>query len=149
MITANEIRDLIIQEQKETEETRQAHERNKQEAINFANSIMHKNLLASGRKTTWLFHEDKYNFHGGASLPIMERCIPFEITHTPTTKAQRLTAIQGFYNTISLSALKDYLENHGYQVSIRANTFLEESWSRKTEWYYKGYEMNISWDKDE
>ena len=148
MITANEIRNLISQETKETEETRQAHERNKQEAINFANTIMHKSFLTSKRKTTWLFKEGKYNLWGGASLPLMERCVPFEITYTPTN-AQRLTALDGFHHTISLSTLKHYLEQHGYQVSFTTRVFLEESWSRKTEWYRKGYEMNISWDKDE
>lgn len=148
MITANEIRYLISQEKKETEEIRKAHERNQQEAINFANTIMHKNFLVSKRKATWLFKEDEYNTFGDASLPLMERCIPFEITYTPTN-AQRLTVIDGFDHTISLSTLKQYLEQHGYRVSFTTRVFLEESWSHKTEWHLKGYEMNISWDKDE
>lgn len=151
MITANEIRTKVkeaMEKEQMEKESREAHERNIQMAFEFANNVMNKNLISNDRKTTWLFHEDEWCFHGGKTLPTMEKCIPFDFIYTPT-KAKRFGTIDGFYKAVSLSALKEYLEKHGYSVTLTKKTFVEESWSRKTEYFHSGYEMVISWEEEE
>ena len=152
MITANEIR---TQQSKFTREIEVAEylKETQKNALDFANTILNEELTKKantrGDRITWAFISEDYR----------EDCFINDITREKrarpvrevivATKAHRLERVLGFWKGIDLNVLKEYLEQHGYRVFIRACDFEEESWSRKSSWIHHGFRVVISWEEEE
>ena len=148
MLTANELRTR----QNDTELSQQITSflsRTEQNAFSFANTVLNEELENKsherGRSISWLFTTD--DFREGYyinDIPRIKRATPVREKIVPT-KAHRLESVGGLWPGINLNVLKEYLEQHGYQVTIHANKLEEESWSRKSVRIYQGFKMVISW----
>ena len=153
MLTAKELRTRQNSYINNEDEQRIAEhlDRAKTNAINFANTIIDKelNVKASnyGNNITWIFSTDKFdNDYYMSKIPLIKRARPVKETIV-ATKAHRLEGIFGYFWGIDLDALKEYLEQHGYHITIKACKLEEESWSRKTTYVYQGFKMVISWEE--
>lgn len=150
MLTANELRTR----QNNTELSQQITNflnRTEQEAFSFANTVLSEELENKsherGRSVSWLFITHDYcNGYYINDIPRVKRAVPVR-EKIVSTKAHRLETVGGTWPGVDLDVLKEYLEQHGYQVTIRANELEEESWSRKTTRKYQGFKMVISWEE--
>lgn len=150
MLTANELRTR----QNNTELSQQITDylnRTEQEAFTFANTVLNEELenksRERGRSISWLFITHDYckgNYVN--EIPRIKRAIPVR-EKIVATKAHRLETVGGIWPGADLDVLKEYLEQHGYQVTIHANVLKEESWSRKSTSVYQGFKMVISWEE--
>lgn len=153
MLTANELRtrqNSYIRH--EDEQCIAEHlDRAKKDAINFANTVINKELSEKtsnyGNNITWLFSTDHFgDGYYMSKIPLVKRAKPVKEI-VVATKAHRLEGISGYFWGIDLDALKEYLEEHGYRVTLKACKLEEESWSRKTTYVHQGFKMVISWEE--
>lgn len=150
MLTANELRTQQNNFTNSAEVTKLL-ETTRRNAIEFANTILNEELTKKattiGNSISWLFkthdYQDGYFENDIArerrAHPVKERIA--------STKAHRLEGVFGFWGGIDLDALKEYLKQHGYHVTIKACTLEEESYSRKTKRVYQGFKMVITWEE--
>lgn len=147
MITASEVRS----KQTTNRESRiqSILSENRANAVIFANDVINKELTSItpfNDNHSWYFEVQPYHQAlFGTAIAASKSVSPVRYT-TVTTKARRLENIFG-YNTVDLDALKEYIEQHGYHVSLQAVTLTEESWSRKTTYRRAGFKMVISWEE--
>ena len=156
MLTANEMRTRQNKNTMDEQRTAELLETTKKRAIIFANTVLNEDLTNKshehGRSITWLFKTNDYqNGYYINNIPRNKRAEPVKET-VVATKAHRFYPVyfgdkgEGRYG-VDLNALKDYLEQHGYRVTIKEHLLEEDSWSRKSSYLYQGFKMVISWEE--
>lgn len=147
MLTANEIRS----KQTTTRDSRVQSilTENRANAAVFANDVINKelaNISHFNSSLTWYFEIQPYHQAlFGNTIAANKSVSPVHYV-TVATKARRLENIFG-YRTVDLDALKEYIEQHGYHVTVESVILIEESWSRKSKYRRPGFKLTISWEE--
>ena len=150
MLTAKELRTQQNNFANSTEVTKYL-ETTRQNAVEFANTILNEELTKKantiGNSISWLFKTHDYHSDHLMNVVAREkRALPVK-EKIASTNAHRLEGIIGFWYGIDLDVLKEYLEQHGYHVTIKACALEHESYSRKTKEVYQGFKMVITWEE--
>lgn len=156
MLTANEMRTRQNKDTMTEQLTMELLEATKKGAILFANTVLNEDLTNKsrehGRSITWFFKTNDYrDGYYINNIPRIKRAEPVKETIV-ATKAHRFYLVHFGGNGesrygVDLNVLKDYLEQHGYHVTIKEHLLEEDSWSRKSSYLYHGFKMVISWEE--